>query len=80
MLKKVAKWKGKISIGVYPLCYLCGKPIKRVRDLSQDHVVSLSNGGQTIDSNILPAHVICNNRKGSMSVVEWFDKINKQRE
>ena len=80
MLKKVAVWKGRIKKGVFPICYLCGKPITEVKDLSQDHVVSRSKHGKTVDSNILPAHKICNSRKSSMSVVEWFDMINKERE
>lgn len=80
MIKKVAKWRGKIQNGVYPICYLCGKPITKQEDLTQDHVLSLANGGKTDDSNILPAHSRCNHRKGSMTVVEWFDMINSQRQ
>ena len=80
MIQKVAKWKGRIARGVYPICYLCGQEIRSVRQLSQDHVVSKSRGGKTIDSNILIAHVSCNNRKGNMSIVEWFDKVNRERE
>lgn len=80
MIKKIAKWKGRIARGVYPICYLCGKPITRIKDLSQDHVVCKAQGGLTIESNLLPAHKICNNRKSNMSIVEWFDKINRERE
>lgn len=80
MIKKIAKWKGRISHGVYPICYLCGHEIKRIRDLSQDHVIPKSKGGSTTEGNLLPTHKSCNNRKGSMTVVEWFEYINGERE
>lgn len=80
MIRKIAKWKGKITQGIYPLCYLCGKPITRVNELSQDHIIPKSKGGQTVESNLLPTHKRCNNRKNDMSVVEWFDRVNRQRE
>lgn len=76
MIKKVAKWKGRIAHGVYPICYLCGQPIKKVGQLSQEHLLPKSRGGQTVDSNILPVHKYCNSRKGNMTVVEWFDRLN----
>lgn len=79
MIKKIAKWKGKITQGVYPLCYLCGKPITQVDELSQDHIVCKAMGGLTVPENLLPSHSRCNSLKGSMSVVEWFDKINEQK-
>lgn len=80
MIKKIAKWKGRIARGIYPICYLCGKPIKKVGHLSQEHLLPKSRGGQTIDSNLLPAHKVCNSLKGNMTVVEWFDMINGQNE
>lgn len=80
MIKKIAKWKGRIAKGVYPICYLCGKPITQVDELSQDHIVPKARGGQTVESNLSPAHKKCNSRKSDMSVAEWFDKMNRQRD
>ena len=80
MIKKIAKWKGRIAKGIYPICYLCGHPITKVNQLSQEHLLPKSRGGQTIESNLLPAHKICNSRKGNMTVIEWFDFVNGERE
>ena len=79
MIQKIAKWKPRIARGDYPICYLCGKPITRIKDLSQDHIVCKSKGGLTVPENLLPSHSRCNNLKGDMSIVEWFDKINEQK-
>lgn len=81
MIKKIAKWKRRIPNGNYPLCYLCGKPITDVNDLSQDHLTPVSRGGHTVPSNIVPAHKRCNHKKGDMTYEEWviYQERNRQR-
>jgi 5-methylcytosine-specific restriction endonuclease McrA len=45
------------------ICWICKKDI--VDDLSFDHIIPLSKGGPHIQSNIRPAHRICNTRKNA---------------
>lgn len=80
MLKKIAKWKPRIARGEYPICVLCGRPIKRIKDLSTEHLIPKSRGGTSAYYNIEPAHKICNNLKGNMTMNEWISFIQRQRE
>lgn len=73
-IKKIYKILGDYEY--YPVCALCGKPIKI--DLAQpspdavsyplmfswDHITPKSLGGETNLRNLQPAHKICNNHKG----------------
>ena len=61
----------------YPVCQLCGHPIKIDSDIAKhtkqsmpmvftwDHIFPKSMGGETTLANLQPAHKICNNQKGS---------------
>lgn len=79
MIKKVAKWKRRIPQGNYPICFLCGKPITSVDELSQEHLVPLSRSGRTVPSNIVVAHKACNAKKGNMTYEEWIIYQERQR-
>jgi len=51
--------------------------------LERDHVVPLSEGGDTVPENIVPACGTCNRSKGTQSIVEWYGKqefYDKERE
>ena len=60
----------------YPVCRLCGKPIKidtksslntsgsKPGEFTWDHIYPKSCGGANVLSNLQPAHKICNNHKG----------------
>ena len=71
MRKKIAVWKGKIQNGIYPTCILCGKPITEVKELTTEHLLPLSRGGNSHDSNLYPSHFRCNQEKGNMTLREW---------
>ena len=62
-----------------PTCALCGKPITRGGDLSQDHIIPVSRGGKTELSNLQCTHKKCNNERGNLSMEEWA-VIRKMRE
>lgn len=79
MKKKIAVWKGRIAKGIYPKCFLCGKEITRVKDLTMEHVVPKSRGGSLEDYNIYPAHTWCNWEKGNMTLSEYVIYL-KQKE
>lgn len=67
-------YKALIHQGKYPICYLCGRPIMKQSEVSQDHAIAKSKGGQTIEANLIVSHVRCNNDKGSLTLQQWFDR------
>ena len=68
------KYRSLIARGIYPVCYLCNKPITKQNEVSQDHCLAKSQGGLTIEANLIVSHVRCNNLKGSMTLQQWFDR------
>ena len=68
------KYRALIAIKQYPICYLCGQPIKKQNEVSQDHLICKSAGGITSPENLSVAHKICNNKRGCLTVQEWFDR------
>lgn len=56
------------------ICGICGKNINKnlkyphLKSVSLDHIVPLSSGGNHIESNIQPAHFICNSKKGNRTM------------
>lgn len=78
MRKKIAVWKGRIKKGVYPKCFLCGKPITRVKDLTTEHIRPKSRGGSLEDWNLAPAHAHCNFEKGNMTLSEWVAYLRQK--
>lgn len=68
-----------IRQGNYPVCYLCGKPVKRQEEVSSDHIIAKSCSGKTIPENLAPVHKICNSKKGNMTVSRWFDLRSLER-
>lgn len=68
------KCRSMIARGIYPICYLCGEPIKKQNEVSQDHLICASNNGPTIIENLCSAHKVCNNRRGNMTLQQWFDR------
>lgn len=61
-----------IRQGNYPVCYLCGKPVKRQEEVSSDHIIPKALGGATVEENLACVHKLCNSKKGSMTVAQWF--------
>ncbi|MBO7732894.1 MAG: HNH endonuclease [Methanobrevibacter sp.] len=56
--------KKQIKQGNYPTCYLCKEPITRESELSHDHLLPKSLNGTASQKNLMPAHKICNSRRG----------------
>lgn len=73
-------YRALIRQGNYPLCYLCGLPIKKQSEVSSDHIIPKALGGKTTPANIACTHRVCNSKKGSMTVQQWFDLQSRQRE
>ena len=49
-------------------CAYCGAKA----DLTMDHVVPVSQGGETTVGNIIPACRSCNSSKGAKDMIEWY--------
>lgn len=73
------KYRALIAIKQYPICYLCGQPIKKQNEVSQDHLIPKALGGETIEPNLICSHKLCNNRKGMMTLQQWYDLKSLQR-
>ena len=75
----MSRWTGKESkewrhliVGTYGnRCHLCGKPIDltlmypKAQRFSIDHLVPRSRGGTNALSNLRPAHLGCNSKRGN---------------
>lgn len=68
------KYRAMIARGEYPICYLCGEPIKKQNEVSQDHIIAKANSGSTTLANLATVHKVCNSNKGSMTLQQWFDR------
>ena len=68
------KYRALIARGIFPVCYLCGKKITKQNEVSQDHMIPKALGGETIETNLICSHKLCNNQKGCMTAQEWFDR------
>lgn len=55
------------------LCHLCGGKITSTRDLTLDHDLPKSLGGDSTFFNLQPAHYKCNQSKGNKLQKGVFD-------
>lgn len=55
-------------------CAYCGGTPRKGQRLTRDHLKPISEGGMTIQSNIVPACASCNSSKGAEDFREWFMK------
>lgn len=55
-------------------CAYCGRTMRKGERLTRDHLVPVSQGGLTVQSNIVPACGNCNSSKGGSEWHEWFTK------
>lgn len=66
-LRKSQWWKNRIGRGE---CYYCHEQFPP-KELTLDHIVPVSRGGRTTRGNCVPCCKECNNRKQSLTPVEW---------
>ena len=66
--KKICEMQIQMKIAY---CYLCGKPIEKVKDDNIDHVHPRSRGGRDDSTNWKPVHRSCNVDKGSLTFEEY---------
>jgi 5-methylcytosine-specific restriction enzyme A len=71
-LRKSSWWRKKISSGI---CHYCRKKFNP-GDLTMDHKIPLSRGGESEKSNLVPACKECNNKTKNLLPLEWEEYIN----
>jgi 5-methylcytosine-specific restriction endonuclease McrA len=49
--------------GEFPVCYICGEPIKYEREIQLDHLIGITIGGQDCFTNVACTHMVCNLKK-----------------
>lgn len=72
-MRQTQWWKNRLSRGV---CYYCGQTMPPA-ELTMDHIVPLSRGGQTTRTNVVPACKTCNTKKRQMVPVEWDEYLTR---
>lgn len=55
-------------------CAYCGCTPRKNQWLTKDHLLPISQGGETIPENIVPACFSCNSSKGAEDFKDWFMK------
>lgn len=61
--KQTAARAAEVAATYGTTCWLCHKPI--IGQVSPDHVIPVAHGGADDISNLRPAHLICNVRRGA---------------
>lgn len=71
------RWERAQLIQKYgAICYYCGEPFAKMKDITFDHAIPTSRGGFDELANYRLAHFKCNLLKGAMTQEE-FDVFQK---
>jgi 5-methylcytosine-specific restriction endonuclease McrA len=57
-------------------CAICDKPFLSMKDVTFDHIIPISKGGDDLLENFQLAHFKCNQSKGDMTQEE-FEEFQK---
>ena len=69
---KTRRWqRGHLITKQSGKCALCDKPFEKMKDITFDHILAVSKGGDDTLENLQLAHFKCNQSKGAMSQKEW---------
>lgn len=68
-------WKRKLAKRE---CRYCGGAFSP-DELTMDHIIPVSRGGQTTKGNVVPACKECNNRKKHLLPMEWEEYLRGAR-
>ena len=66
-LRESQWWKRRLAKGA---CYYCRRSFAP-KDLTMDHIVPISRGGQSTKGNVVPCCKECNNAKKQLLPMEW---------
>jgi hypothetical protein len=72
-------WLMKVTVeySMKPVfCVLCGQRIESFSEISPDHIVPRSAGGEDVESNLQPSHQKCNTRRGNniLRIRSYYDE------
>ena len=66
-LRATQWWKRKCAKGI---CFYCHQKFP-ARELTMDHIVPISKGGQSTKNNVVPCCKTCNSEKKSRLLMDW---------
>jgi 5-methylcytosine-specific restriction endonuclease McrA len=77
------KWRAKQNAGVEVLCGICNQPISKGGDkgkgaLTADHIIPKSLGGTWDNTNLQPAHLICNRQRQNTILHQFKGHLKDQ--
>lgn len=75
LLRQSRWWKQKIAEG---RCYYCQQKFPPA-ELTMDHIVPISRGGQTTKGNVVPVCKDCNNKKKYLLLMEWEEYMEGEK-
>ena len=59
-------------------CWLCGQLILKESEISVDHAIPQSKGGTNVETNLQPAHILCNNIRDVMEPDVFRNILKKE--
>lgn len=69
---KTRRWQRNHLIARHgSICQICKKPFEKMRDITFDHIVPVSQGGDDAIENLQLAHFKCNQLKDDMTPREF---------
>ena len=74
-LRESQWWKRRLAKGV---CHYCGRS-SAPKDLTMDHIVPISRGGQSTKGNVVPCCKKCNTAKKQLLPMEWEQYLKRNR-
>lgn len=67
------RWERNHLINKYgAICALCGEKIEKMKDITIDHIIPISKGGDSTIENYQLAHLACNQTKADMTPEEFI--------
>lgn len=80
---RLKKWRYMQAAGVPVICGICDEPISKEGDkgkgpLTTDHIIPRALGGGNENSNLQPAHKICNHRRSHYLLEEFKEALKNQ--
>jgi len=69
LLRRSRWWQSRLSSGAS--CYYCGVALQP-STATMDHIVPISQGGQSTRGNVVPACKPCNTAKRDLTAMEWL--------
>jgi 5-methylcytosine-specific restriction endonuclease McrA len=74
-LRKSRWWQEQLQ---KPCCFYCNRMLTP-QEATMDHVLPISQGGQSTKGNVVIACKTCNTKKSSLTIFEWEEYLNTEK-